>query len=116
VNAGLSKRYRRERRFRLYGISAILASLLFLSFLFGSIISKGYSAFQQTFIRLDIFFDPAILSQDSLTTANYPGVVKQSLRQMFPEVTGARTNACSMAWSATGPPFRFASWCWIPRK
>ena len=86
VNAGLAKRYRKERRFRLYGISAILASLLFLSFLFGSIISKGYSAFQQTFIQLDIFFDPAILSQESLTTANYPGVVKQSLRQMFPEV------------------------------
>jgi len=90
VNAGLSRRYRKERRFRLYGISAILASLLFLSFLFGTIISKGYSAFQQTFVRLDIFFDPAILSQESLTTANYPGIVKQSLRQMFPEVTTRR--------------------------
>jgi len=90
VNAGLARRYRKERRFRLYGISAILASLLFLSFLFGSIISKGYSAFQQTFIQLDIFFDPAILSQESLSTANYPGIVKQSLRQMFPEAQSRR--------------------------
>jgi len=87
VKAGLARRYRRERRFRLYGIGAILASLLFLSILFGSIIGKGYTSFQQTFVRLDVFFDPAILSQDALATANYPGVIKQSLYQMFPEVT-----------------------------
>jgi phosphate transport system permease protein len=86
VNAGLARRYRRERRFRLYGIAAILASLMFLAILFGSIIGKGYSAFQQTFIRLDVFFDPAILGQDALATANYPALVKQSLGRMFPEV------------------------------
>jgi phosphate transport system permease protein len=106
VNAGLSQRYRRERRFRLYGISAILASLLFLSFLFGSIISKGYSAFQQTFVRLDIFFDPAILSQDSLTTANYPGIVKQSLRQMFPEVTARREKRMLYGMVSNGAAFQ----------
>jgi len=87
VNASLARRYRRERRFRLYGISAILASLVFLGILFGSIISKGYTAFQQTYVRLDIFFDPDILGREALATANYPGIVKQSLRQMFPEVS-----------------------------
>jgi phosphate transport system permease protein len=106
VNAGLARRYRKERRFRLYGISAILASLLFLSFLFGTIISKGYSAFQQTFVRLDIFFDPAILSQDSLTTANYPGIVKQSLRQMFPEVTQRRDKRKLYGLVSSGAAFQ----------
>jgi phosphate transport system permease protein len=106
VNAGLSKRYRRERRFRLYGISAILASLLFLSFLFGSIISKGYSAFQQTFVRLDIFFDPAILGQESLTAANYPGVVKQSLRNMFPEVTTRQDKRMLYGMVSSGAAFQ----------
>jgi len=106
VNAGLSKRYRKERRFRMYGISAIMASLLFLSFLFGSIISKGYSAFQQTFIRLDIFFDPAILSQESLTTANYPGLVKQSLRQMFPEVTTRQDKRMLYGMVSSGAAFK----------
>ncbi|MFY9942738.1 MAG: phosphate ABC transporter permease PstA [Desulfobacterales bacterium] len=87
VNAGLARRYGRERRFRLYGVSAIAASLVFLAILFGSIISKGYTAFQQTFIRLEIFFDPAGLSPDALATADYSGLVKQSLLQMFPDVT-----------------------------
>jgi len=85
VNRGLGRRYRAERRFRLYGLLAIIASLLFLSLLFVSIIGNGYSAFQQTFISLDVFFDPDILQQESLATANYQGLVKKTLSTMFPE-------------------------------
>jgi phosphate transport system permease protein len=54
----LSRRYRQGTPLPPVWASCHLASLLFLSFLFISIISKGYTAFQQTFIRLDIFFDP----------------------------------------------------------
>jgi len=88
VNQSLRQRYRAERRFRAYGKSAIAASLLFLSLLFISIFGNGYKAFQQTFIQLDVHFDPEILAQDSLSTADYPGLVKTSLRAMFPEVGG----------------------------
>ena len=56
VNAGLARRYRAEKRFRLYGIAAIAASLVFLSILFVSIFAKGFPAFQQTYIQLDVFF------------------------------------------------------------
>ena len=61
VKRGLGKRYRAERRFRFYGLLAIVASLAFLSLLFISIIGKGYSAFQQTFIQLNVSFDPELL-------------------------------------------------------
>ena len=44
VRKGLAKRYRREQRFRRYGLGAILVSLCFLAVLFTSIVSKGYSA------------------------------------------------------------------------
>jgi phosphate transport system permease protein len=88
VNRSLPKRYRKERRFRLYGVSAIALSLLFLAFLFASIIAKGYTAFQQTFVKLDVYVDPAVLTQEALTTADYPGLIKASLRDMFPEVSG----------------------------
>ena len=64
--------------------------MLFLALLFFSIVGKGYSAFEQTFVRLDIFFDPAILHQDALANADYQGLIKQSLRKMFPDVTGRR--------------------------
>ena len=70
VNRGLAKRYRAEKRFRFYGLAAIAASLIFLSLLFISIGSKGYSALFQTFIKLDVFFDPEMLRQESLATAN----------------------------------------------
>ncbi|HBA35454.1 MAG TPA: phosphate ABC transporter, permease protein PstA, partial [Gammaproteobacteria bacterium] len=56
VRASLKKRYAREKRFQYYGIGAILISLLFLCVLFGDIISKGYTAFQQTYVKLDIYF------------------------------------------------------------
>jgi phosphate transport system permease protein len=88
VNQGLARRYRAERRFRYYGLSAIVASLLFLSLLFVSIFSNGYSAFMQTFVRLNVFFDPEVLNQESLANANYQGLVKNSLREMFPDVKG----------------------------
>jgi len=90
VQAGLARRYRAEKGFRAMGVLAIAASLLFLAFLFCSIFSKGYQAFYQTFVKLDVYFDPAILSQEALTTANYPALVKQSLQRMFPAVKGRR--------------------------
>ncbi|MGA8281042.1 MAG: DUF3333 domain-containing protein, partial [Desulfobacterales bacterium] len=65
VNRSLPRRYRAEKRFRFYGIGAIVLSLLFLSFLFISIAGKGYPALQNTFIELSIYFDPGVLRQDA---------------------------------------------------
>jgi phosphate transport system permease protein len=87
VNQGLAHRYRAEKRFRLYGIVAILLSMIFLAFLFISIAANGYTAFQQTFVQLDIHLDPEMLDAGSLADANYQGLVKQSLADMFPQVT-----------------------------
>jgi phosphate transport system permease protein len=39
---------------------------------------------------LTIFFDPEFLQQESLASANYQGLVKSSLRKMFPGVKGRR--------------------------
>ena len=86
VNRGLKKRYRAERRFRFYGLLAIVASMVFLSLLFISIVGKGYSAFEQTFMELNVFFDPETLNTQSLVNADYQGLVKKSLSNMFPEV------------------------------
>lgn len=106
VNRGLTRRYRSERRFRFYGLSAIFVSLLFLSLLFFSIVGKGYSAFQQTFVKLDIFFDPAILHQDALASADYQGLIKQSLRKMFPDVTGRQDRRMLYGLISSGASFQ----------
>jgi phosphate transport system permease protein len=86
VKKGLARRYRAEQRFRLYGLSAIALSIVALALLFASIIGNGYTAFRQTHLRLDVFFDPEILRRDALVNADYDALVKASLQKMFPEV------------------------------
>ena len=83
VRKGLASRYRAERRFRVYGLAAIIFSLSFLSIVFISIFSRGYTAFVQTYVRLDMYFDPA-----KVTEADYQGMVRASLVKMFPDVQG----------------------------
>ncbi len=90
VQAGLKKRYRAERRFRLFGILAIAISLMFLAILFADIFWKGLPAFRQTHIKLNVFFDPSLLPQDNPAAADYHGLVKKSLQSLFPEVSGRR--------------------------
>ncbi|MGD8285174.1 MAG: phosphate ABC transporter permease PstA [Desulfobacterales bacterium] len=106
VNQSLGKRYRMERRFRLYGLVAIILSLSFLTILFGDIIRKGYTAFQQTYIEIDVFFDPEKLHRDSLISADYQGLVKESLRRMFPEVTGRSDKRALYSLVSSGSSFQ----------
>ncbi len=93
VAAGLKRRYRAELRFRSYGIAAVALGLLFVAFLFFSIISKGYTAFEQTFVRLEVSYAADKIDPDGkrapadLEGANYEALVRQALRERFPEVT-----------------------------
>ena len=106
VNRGLARRYRAEKRFRMYGISAILASLAFLAILFVSIIGNGYTAFLQTEIALDLYLDPLMIDRENLDDANYQAIVKKSLIETFPRVTsrGERRELFSLV--STGAAFQ----------
>lgn len=111
VRAGLKKRYRKEARFRRMGLTAIIIGLIFLSMLFVSIVGKGYSAFWQTFVQLEIYLDESIIDPDGtrnpdvLSAADYGGVVKKSLRDMFPEVTSRRDKRTLYGLVSTGASF-----------
>lgn len=86
VNKNLGRRYRAEKRFRFMGLFAIICSLAFLAILFLSIFIKGYGAFWQSYLLLDIHFEETVLDVDNLVTADYNSLVKKSLRTIFPEV------------------------------
>lgn len=92
VRASLGKRYAAEKRFRLYGIIAIAASLGFLVILLVSIVSKGWPAFAQTFVKLDVELNAETLGVSPTSTsaelraANYSGVIKKTMRDRFPDV------------------------------
>ncbi len=96
IYAGLQKRYAREQRFRFFGMAAILISFGFLLILLTTIISKGLPAFQQTYIKLDIDFDEAVLKvnktsdKEALFSASYSRLVTHSLKKMFPGVKGRK--------------------------
>jgi phosphate transport system permease protein len=106
VNKGLSRRYRAERRFRFYGLAAIAASIVFLALLFISIVGKGYTAFSQTFIRLDVFFDPAVLRSDALASADYDALLKASLLKMFPDTEGRQERRRLYGLVSSGAGYR----------
>lgn len=83
---GLKKRYRAEQTFKRLGLSAIVLSLCFVFFLFFSIISDGYSAFKQTYVELEVTFLEEDFTGANISSANFPGIVKKTLRGMFPDV------------------------------
>ncbi|WP_341643270.1 DUF3333 domain-containing protein [Thauera sp. SDU_THAU2] len=88
---GLRRRYAAERRFRLYGMAAVGFGLLFLFLLLTSVISKGYTAFQQTMITIPVEFSEQVIDKDNaratnpqkLMTANYPVVARDALAKVL---------------------------------
>ncbi|MDH5354006.1 MAG: phosphate ABC transporter permease PstA [Gammaproteobacteria bacterium] len=95
VKQGLKKRYAREKRFQLYGKLAVLSGFVFLVILLFDITSKAWPAFSVTEILLEIPVDHESLglskdsepNEEALSGINYAGLVKQAIRNVFPEVT-----------------------------
>ncbi|MCU7850870.1 MAG: phosphate ABC transporter permease PstA [Candidatus Thiodiazotropha sp. (ex Monitilora ramsayi)] len=112
VEKSLARRYRQERNFKRLGLGAILLGLLFVSFLFISIFANGYTAFQQTFIKLDVFYDPEMIAPvgetdpDVLSAGNYGGLVKATMRELFPSVTSRRDKKKLYGLISTGARFQ----------
>ena len=92
VALSLRRRYWSERRFRFYGLSAVLLGIVFVVFLFGTIFLKGASSFRQSYIKLEVFYDPAIVDPtnshktEDIANADYQAIIRASLRQRFPQV------------------------------
>lgn len=113
VQNGLRRRYAAERRFRLYGAVAIFLGLSFVALLFADIIAKGYTAFQQTYVLLNIYFDPREIDPEgtrdrrTLSRANYNALVRQALRDQFPEpMSNRRERRALTALVSSGASFQ----------
>ncbi len=112
MNKRLKKRHAANLRFRLYGMSAVGISLLCLSLLFVSIIGKGYTAFFQTMLLLDVYFDPSVIDPDgsgdreALSSGDFGRLVKQAMRSIFPEVSGRRDRRALYRLVSSGAEFK----------
>ncbi len=93
VARGIARRYRNEAIFRALGLVALLIGLGFLAFFFYTLIGNGYTALEQTRIRLDVELTPAVIdpagTRDPATLrgADYQRLAREALGALFPEVT-----------------------------
>lgn len=92
VEQSLVKRRKKNRRFKMVGLAAVILGMLFVLMMFTSIISKGFPAFWQTEVQMEIYFDPAVIDPENtgdaevLAAADYLSLVKAALRNEFPDV------------------------------
>ena len=110
--ASLRKRYRAEKRFRAYGLISVVVGILFLFVLMASILAKGYPAFRQTFVTLDVYLDAAVIdpqgSRDPavLRVADYKRLIRNSLQEIFPQASGRSDRRKLVALISNGAPFQ----------
>ncbi len=94
----IRRRYSAEKRFRIYGIAAIVLALAALLWLLVSIGATGYKAFVQTTIQVEVFFDPQMIDPEgtrkaeTLARADYAALYKQAIRDRFPNETDRRAR------------------------
>ncbi|MEZ5791811.1 MAG: phosphate ABC transporter permease PstA [Nitratireductor sp.] len=85
------RRQASETRFRMIGFIAVMIGILAVAGLLTSIVFNGVSSFQQTYVKLDIFLDPAKLDKkgdrdiealNKVTTFAYVPLIEASLRKL----------------------------------
>jgi phosphate transport system permease protein len=107
----LRRRYAAERRFRAYGLGAVLLALAVLAALLGSILVRGLPAFVQYEVTLEVDLDPAVLDPEGtgdpevLGAANHASLVRAALLEIFPEVEGRRERRSLSRLVSSGAAF-----------
>lgn len=84
----LKRRYAAERRFKSYGIAAIGLAVGSLLLLLVTIIGTGFTAFQQTYVKLEVTVDPEKIERPDIAMSDFGGMVRDGLRARFPDVQG----------------------------
>lgn len=90
VRQSLKRRYRKERRFRMYGVMAIAIALVSLLVLFVDIIGKGYTGFIKTTITLEVPLDGEAMYLDDasdpeqIAMADFSAPIINALQAHFP--------------------------------
>lgn len=83
----LKRRYAAEKRFRLYGITALLLTTAFLLVLLSDIVWRSIPAFTQYHAVLEVTVDPEKIDAAKPEAGDYEGAVKAAWRAQFPSVT-----------------------------
>jgi phosphate transport system permease protein len=94
-SARTRRRNAAEFRFKMYGISAIVAGLAFLVVLLVTIVGNGLPAFEQTFITLPVRLDAATIDKSGnrdlaeikkVSTFGYSAILDQALERLVADL------------------------------
>ncbi len=112
VERSLKSRYRKEARFKSYGMLSVCLGLFALLVLFFEIGGTGIKAFKQSFIQLEIRFDQNELGifdaydEVQLVDGDYQAVVRQALRERFPDVKSRREKRSLYSLASVGAGYK----------
>jgi phosphate transport system permease protein len=112
VRARLRRRYAAERRFKAIGLLGVLTALGLLALLLATVVARGYTAFVQTNIRLDVNFDEGTIDSDGtrspeeLLRADYAQLIRNALENAFPDVEGRREQRALRGLISSGAPLQ----------
>jgi phosphate transport system permease protein len=104
----VAKRYRTERRFKAMGLVSLGITALFLGFLIVDIAAKGFPAFFEHTVRLDVMIDPAKIDAKAIAKGDFQGLAKDALRGAFAGVTdrSGKKQLAAMLSSGAGGALR----------
>ena len=94
----LKKRYRAEKRFKMYGLFSVSLAVIFVLILVQNIFSKGSSAFSRTMIEVAVNYDSSLLeldspiNQNSLKDADFYDLAVESLLKYILQKTLKRKD------------------------
>jgi phosphate transport system permease protein len=115
VRASLKRRYAAEKRFRAYGIAAVVTGIAFVALLFVVLLAQGYSVFQQSYVQLRIDYDPEVIdplgnrAEEDLAVADYGALLRDALKARFPDVDGRQALRDLYALVSSDAPFEIAA-------
>ena len=112
VQAGLARRRRSEKLFKLAGIVALAAGIVFLLLLFVAIIGNGWSAFRHAQVRLSLELTESIVDPSGerdarvLARADYQRLIRNALIDYFPDTSGRSQRRALSGLVSTGAAYK----------
>ena len=89
----IKKRYAAERRFKMYGLLAIMFALGFLAIMLVTISLRALPAFTQTYVKVDVEFSETVIDPKGtrekvqIAKADFQKIVRDGVYALFPDVT-----------------------------
>ncbi|MFN3938661.1 MAG: phosphate ABC transporter permease PstA [Gemmobacter sp.] len=87
INARIRKRKSSEFRLKMIGLVAIGFAFTMLFILLASLVFTGFRAFTQTHVRIEVFFDPALVNENNLPRSNFRQMMVDSMLAKLPGAT-----------------------------